>query len=151
MSTSGSTTKSGKIMKAYSVLAAIVCVLFTAPFAAAAAEAKASDLSSECIPPTAEKALSECPGGPGKFDVNKKRAAAFKSAPPPREVKSRQDDLKPVNPEELKKYAQRDTRKNRLQARGQRGYPRKPHRAGLALPKRGDSRPRFVPKKKHSS
>lgn len=104
-------------MKAYSVFAVILSVLVAAPLASAATEAKASDLSSECIPPTAEKNLSECPGGPGKFDVNKKRAAAFKSAPPPREVKNRQDDLKPVNPEELKKYAQRDTRKNRLQAR----------------------------------
>ena len=33
------------------------------------------------------------------------------------DVKKRQDDVKPVNPDELKKYAERDTRKTRLQAR----------------------------------
>ncbi len=32
-------------------------------------------------------------------------------------MKKRQDDSKPVNPDELKKYAERDTRKTRLQAR----------------------------------
>jgi TolA-binding protein len=46
-----------------------------------------------------------------------KRGQAFKSAPPPLDVKKRQDESKPVNPDELKKYAERDTRKTRLQAR----------------------------------
>ncbi|MEO7034478.1 MAG: tetratricopeptide repeat protein, partial [Polyangiaceae bacterium] len=84
--------------------------------AGAVTEAKPSDLSSECISPDAAKALSECPAGK-MADVHSKRQAAFSSAPPPREVKKRQDDSKPVNPEELTKYAERDTRKSRLQAR----------------------------------
>ena len=59
-----------------------------------------------------------CPGGPASFDASaKKPKAAFKSAPPPAETKKRVDDAKPVNPDELKKYAERDTRKTRLQAR----------------------------------
>ena len=94
----------------------LVVSLFAAPKARAATD-KASDSASQCISPASEKTLAECPGGPAKFDAHKKRAAAFQSAPPPREVKSRKDDVKPVNPEELKKYAERDTRKNRLQAR----------------------------------
>ncbi|HEY4104300.1 MAG TPA: hypothetical protein VGM44_10430, partial [Polyangiaceae bacterium] len=81
-----------------------------------AVEAKPSDLSSECISPDAAKALVVCPEGK-MADVHSKRPAAFSSAPPPREVKKRQDESKPVNPEELSKYAERDTRKTRLQAR----------------------------------
>src|ERR1700744_302980 len=83
---------------------------------AGAVEAKPTDLSSECVAPDAAKALSECPAGK-MADVHSKRPAAFSSAPPPRDVKKRQDDSKPVNPEELSKYAERDTRKTRLQAR----------------------------------
>jgi TolA-binding protein len=83
----------------------------------AAPEAKMSDLSAECVGTEAPKALETCPGGPSKFEGKGKHGAAFKSAPPPIESKKRQDDLKPVNPDELKKYAQRDTRKTRLQAR----------------------------------
>ena len=56
-------------------------------------------------------------GGVEVAEPKQKRAAAFKSAPPPRDVKKRQDESKPVNPDELKKYAERDTRKTRLQAR----------------------------------
>ncbi|MEO8903931.1 MAG: tetratricopeptide repeat protein, partial [Polyangiaceae bacterium] len=84
--------------------------------AGAVTEAKPSDLSAECISPDAAKALSECPAGK-MADVHSKRQAAFSSAPPPRDVKKRQDESKPVNPEELTKYAERDTRKSRLQAR----------------------------------
>src|SRR5262249_9454610 len=85
--------------------------------AQAVPEAKLTDLSAECIGKEAQTNLSTCPGGPAKFDPHQKRAVAFKSAPPPIEVKKREDDVKPVNPDELKKYADRDTRKNRLQAR----------------------------------
>ncbi len=85
--------------------------------AGAAPEAKMSDLSAECVGAEAPKALATCPGGPSKFEGRKKHSAAFKSAPPPIEAKKRQDDVKPVNPDELKKYAERDTRKTRLQAR----------------------------------
>ena len=90
--------------------------VLSAASSGAVPEAKPSDLSTECISPDAAKALSECPAGK-MADVHSKRPAAFSSAPPPRDVKKRQDESKPVNPEELTKYAERDTRKNRLQAR----------------------------------
>src|SRR6187402_1129312 len=91
-------------------------LLLCAATSSAATEAKPADLSTECISPDAAKALSECPAGK-MADVHSKRPAAFSSAPPPRDVKKRTDDSKPVNPEELTKLAERDTRKNRLQAR----------------------------------
>ena len=52
---------------------------------------KLAELSSECVSSEAKRALSECPKGPKHFDIKKKRAVAFKSAPPPREVKKRED------------------------------------------------------------
>jgi len=73
----------------------------------AATEAKPSDLSSECIAPDAQKALSVCPEGK-MADITKKRSAAFSSAPPPRDVKKRQDESKPVNPEELERLLAAD-------------------------------------------
>ncbi|HKO48093.1 MAG TPA: hypothetical protein VJV79_10235 [Polyangiaceae bacterium] len=91
-------------------------LLLNAATSGAVPEAKPTDLSTECISPDAAKALSECPAGK-MADVHSKRPAAFSSAPPPRDVKKRQDDSKPVNPEEMTKLAERDTRKNRLQAR----------------------------------
>src|SRR6478735_2457477 len=91
-------------------------MLLNAATSGAVTEAKPTDLSTECISPDAAKALSECPAGK-MADVHSKRPAAFSSAPPPRDVKKRQDDSKPVNPEEMTKLAERDTRKNRLQAR----------------------------------
>jgi tetratricopeptide (TPR) repeat protein len=91
-------------------------LLLSAATSGAVTEAKPTDLSTECISPDAAKALSECPAGK-MADVHSKRPAAFSSAPPPRDVKKRTDESKPVNPEELTKLAERDTRKNRLQAR----------------------------------
>jgi TolA-binding protein len=106
---------SGK--SAISVVVAAVGLWLTTGVAHAVPEAKPTDLSLECVSKEAQTTLATCPGGPAKFDAKQKRAVAFKSAPPPREVKKREDDVKPVNPDELKKYAERDTRKNRLQAR----------------------------------
>ncbi len=92
--------------------------LFSSVGASAAPEAKMSDLSQACVrhrrPP---RRSASAPAGPSKFDPHQKRGVAFKSAPPPIDAKKRNDDLKPVNPDELKKYAERDTRKTRLQAR----------------------------------
>src|SRR5450432_4781351 len=102
--------------RAWVSLGALVGLMFSAATSGAVTEAKPSDVSAECISPDSAKALSECPAGK-MADVHSKRPAAFSSAPPPRDVKKRQDDSKPVNPEELTKYAERDTRKNRLQAR----------------------------------
>ncbi len=101
--------------RAVSLLALAASLVFSFGTARAASS---SDISLECVGPEAPKALATCPGGPAKFDIDrKKHAAAFKSAPPPQEAKKRQDDVKPINPDELKKYADRDTRKTRLQAR----------------------------------
>ncbi|MDQ2644062.1 MAG: hypothetical protein M3020_09620 [Myxococcota bacterium] len=80
------------------------------------ASVQAGDVSVACVGAEASKALTTCPGGPG-FEINRNRGVAFKSAPPPREAKDRQDTAKPVDPGELTKYAERDTRKTRLQAR----------------------------------
>ncbi|HKY36873.1 MAG TPA: hypothetical protein VJN18_13090 [Polyangiaceae bacterium] len=101
----------------FAVVVAALGMWLTPGHAAAAPEAKVTDLSLECVGKEAQTTLMTCPGGPAKFDAKQKRAVAFKSAPPPREMRERKDDVKPVNPDELKKYAERDTRKNRLQAR----------------------------------
>jgi TolA-binding protein len=103
--------------RAISFFTTLSGVVLVALSASAAPEAKMTDMSKECIGPEAPKALETCPGGPSKFEGKQKHGAAFKSAPPPVDVKKRQDDSKPVNPDELKKYAERDTRKTRLQAR----------------------------------
>src|SRR6185503_14566985 len=102
--------------RAFSFFLTLFGSLSLAAQAGAAPEAKMTDLSNECIGAEAPKALVACPGGP-KLEIKQKRGTAFKSAPPPLDVKKRQDESKPVNPDELKKYAERDTRKTRLQAR----------------------------------
>ena len=102
--------------RAFSFFLTLFGSVFAAALAGAAPEAKMTDLSTECIGAEAPKALVACPGGP-KLEVKQKRGTAFKSAPPPLDVKKRQDESKPINPDELKKYAERDTRKTRLQAR----------------------------------
>src|SRR5262245_56699302 len=104
--------------RAVSLFAVAASVVFSVGSALAASDTKSADISTECIGTEAPKTLAACPGGPEKFDIDrKKHAAAFKSAPPPNEAKKRVDDSKPVYPDELKKYAERDTRKTRLQAR----------------------------------
>lgn len=95
---------------------ALLGAVLVAPRAHAVAEAKPTDLSAECVSPDAVKAISECPGGPSKFEVHEKRGAAFKTAPPPRDVKAA-SDAKPQNPAESMAAGYRDTRKGRLQAR----------------------------------
>ncbi|HLV65442.1 MAG TPA: tetratricopeptide repeat protein [Polyangiaceae bacterium] len=102
--------------RAICMLATLASLALTVGSAFGAVEAKHSDVSVECIGPEPPKALTTCPGGPG-FEINRNKGVAFKSAPPPREAKKRQDSIAPVNPDELKKYADRDTRKTRLQAR----------------------------------
>ena len=102
--------------RAFSFLLSLFGALCVSGLAGAATEAKMTDLSTECIGAEAPKALVACPGGP-KLEIKQKRGTAFKSAPPPLDVKKRQDASKPINPEELTKYAERDSRKTRLQAR----------------------------------
>jgi tetratricopeptide (TPR) repeat protein len=107
-------------VRAYPLFAAIVGALLFFSGAATAAETKAKvseKLSNECVSSEAYKALSACPGGPSKFDIKKKRNAAFKSAPPPRAQKERKDDLKPKGPSESMAAGTRDLRTTRLKAR----------------------------------
>lgn len=100
---------------AYGVLAVFLGVLLGMPNAAQAAKAQAK-LSSSCVDSSAYKELEKCPGGPKKFNIKKKRSAAFKAKPPPRTAK-KSSDSKPTNPTEEMAAGQRDTRKTRLKAR----------------------------------
>ncbi len=102
--------------RAYPILAVLLGLLVGAPRSRAAATDKPGDLSNECVGSEAKKNLKECPGGPSKFVIKKKRGAAFKSAPPPREKKS-DSETKPHNPTQEMAAGQRDTRKTRLKAR----------------------------------
>jgi tetratricopeptide (TPR) repeat protein len=75
-------------------------------------------LNAECLPEEAYKQVEACPTGPNKFEVGGRRAAAFKSAPPPREKKSQKDSLAQKQAPEEMSAGQRDLRTTRLQARG---------------------------------
>ncbi|HTM46521.1 MAG TPA: tetratricopeptide repeat protein, partial [Polyangiaceae bacterium] len=88
--------------------------LASAPARAVNAPAK---LSNQCVADASYTALEQCPGGPNKFDIKQKRAAAFKSAPPPRELKTEQNKLPPRQASEEMLAGQRDLRTSRLQAR----------------------------------
>lgn len=97
--------------RAFASIAILLGVVFSGGASSAA------DLGTECVGTDAPKVLSECPGGPAKFEINKARSAAFKSAPPPREAKKEQTDLKPPNPGESQSAGIRDARTTRLKAR----------------------------------
>ena len=101
---------------AYRVFAGLIGFALTAPAVAWAVE-KPHELSKECVAAEAHKAIAACPGGPDKFKIGEKRGVAFKSAPPPREVKARNDTAKPRDASTLQQFAERDTRKTRLKAR----------------------------------
>src|SRR5690348_465846 len=75
--------------RALSVLVLAASALAARPAGAAALER----LSAECLPEDAYKEVEACPAGPTKFEVGGRRAAAFKTAPPPREKKSQKDSL----------------------------------------------------------
>ncbi|MBM4362952.1 MAG: hypothetical protein FJ104_09750, partial [Deltaproteobacteria bacterium] len=105
--------------RSWPLLAVVGALFWGASASAAESEPKAKvaeTLSKECVAPEAYKALTECPGGPSKFDVKQKRGAAFKSAPPPVEKKDRKD-VKPTNPDVSQTAGLRDERTTRLKAR----------------------------------
>ena len=82
------------VKRAYAVVVAALGLWLTTGQVQAAPEAKVTDLSLECVGKEAKTTMMTCPGGPAKFDGAKgKRAVAFKSAPPPREVRERKDDV----------------------------------------------------------
>jgi TolA-binding protein len=96
-----------------------VLMLAGAAFDARPAGAAALErLNAECLPEEAYKQVEACPTGPNKFEVGGRRAAAFKSAPPPREKKSQKDSLAQKQAPEEMSAGQRDLRTTRLQARG---------------------------------
>jgi tetratricopeptide (TPR) repeat protein len=96
--------------------AALVAAAIAAPAPSGAAEV--AQLNNQCVAEQAYSTVNSCPQGPDKFEVGQRRAAAFQSAPPPRERKNRQDELgKKQAPEEMA-AGQRDLRTTRLQARG---------------------------------
>ena len=102
--------------RAYSCLIGLLSAVLLSPETSSAVE-KPADLSSECVAPQAKKNIDECPAGPSKFNVEKKRAVAFQSAPPPRELKKREDSAKPGDAGTLESTAYRDQRETRLKAR----------------------------------
>jgi tetratricopeptide (TPR) repeat protein len=102
--------------RAYSCLIGLLSAVLLSPETSGAVE-KPADLSSECVAPQAKKNIDECPAGPSKFNVEKKRAVAFSSAPPPREVKKRDDGSKPGDAGTMDSSSFRDQRETRLKAR----------------------------------
>jgi tetratricopeptide (TPR) repeat protein len=74
-----------------------------------------------CISEKSKDALNACGGtGPAQFDVSKHGKAPqvnFHSAPPPADLKKREQQTKPNNPSEQMGSSQRDERKNKLQSR----------------------------------
>jgi hypothetical protein len=90
-----------------------------APGVASAADAPTA--GGACVTDKAKDTLNACAGGgAGSFDVTKhgkEPQMNFHSAPPPADLKKRDQQLKPNNPSESMSAAQRDERKSRLQAR----------------------------------
>jgi TolA-binding protein len=104
----------GAVPRLLSLLALAAAAFAVRPAGAAALER----LSAECLPEEAYKQVETCPEGPKKFEVGQRHAAAFKSAPPPREKKAQKDNLGQKQAPEEMSAGQRDLRTTRLQARG---------------------------------
>src|SRR5690242_15787588 len=74
--------------------------------------------TTECIMPAATQAINACPSGPTmEGQSGKGPKAQFHSAPPPQDLKKKDQQTKPNLPVESQAIADRDTRRNRLQAR----------------------------------
>ncbi|HVY48519.1 MAG TPA: hypothetical protein VHB21_21670 [Minicystis sp.] len=82
--------------------------------AAVAGSASAADV---CISQSAKDALAACPGGKIQQGTGRKIPVAFKSAPQGLDLKKGNQQTKPNNPTASMNAAQRDERRNRLQAR----------------------------------
>jgi tetratricopeptide (TPR) repeat protein len=95
------------LLRLGTAMAAMVIVSVTGSFAG---EANAQ----QCISAQAEKNLSSCPGGKFQANLTKKPQVSFSTAPQGIEAKKRTTDLKPVNPTDITKTAQRDERAARL-------------------------------------
>lgn len=100
------------------MLAALVFSALSISGTASGAASSLERLNAECLPEEAYKEVETCPAGPNKFEVGGRRAAAFKSAPPPREKKAQNDQLSQKQAPDEMSAGQRDLRTTRLQARG---------------------------------
>src|SRR5438552_158408 len=89
-------------------------VAAVAASALAAGNASAADI---CISQPAKDNLSQCPGGKMEATAGKKPAVSFNSAPQGVNLKKRDDQTKPTLPTTSQSIAQRDERRNRLEAR----------------------------------
>jgi hypothetical protein len=89
--------------------------------ASAADEVAPVTAGGACVSEQAKQTLAACPNnGPQTFDVSghgKAPQVNFHSAPPPAQLKKRDQQTKPNMPTEQMSASQRDDRKNRLQAR----------------------------------
>jgi hypothetical protein len=97
-------------------LAALFFVTSTNVRSASAVERATTAPTAECISPEAKKTINECPKGTMKSEGHRRTGTAFKSKPVPRE-KNAQKDFKPGDVSQLDQFAQRDTRKGKMQAR----------------------------------
>jgi hypothetical protein len=114
VSRSLSSSPRASLPRLLSLLALAAAAFAVRPAGAAALER----INPECLPEDAYKQIEACPSGPDKFEVGQRRAAAFKSAPPPREKKAQKDSLGQKQAPEEMSAGQRDLRTTRLQARG---------------------------------
>jgi tetratricopeptide (TPR) repeat protein len=110
-----------RLVTTLSLLLAVAMPLATPSIASAAADAPQATAGGACVSEAAKGNLNACSGtGPASFDVTKHGKAPqvnFHSAPPPADLKKREQQTKPNAPSESISAAQRDDRKNRLQAR----------------------------------
>src|SRR3984957_2197218 len=106
---------------AITLLAAAGLFLSLTSAANTASAADAPTPGGACISEKSRDALNACGGtGPAQFDVSKHGKAPqvnFHSAPPPADLKKRDQQLKPSNPSEMMSASQRDERKSKLQSR----------------------------------
>jgi TolA-binding protein len=68
----------------------------------------------QCVTEKAKSALTTCPGGKFQANVTKRPQVSFSTAPEGIKKKDRTTDLKPINPTDITKTAQRDERAARL-------------------------------------
>jgi TolA-binding protein len=65
----------------------------------------------QCISQPAKDNLSRCPGGKFQSDVTKRRQVSFSTTVDDVKRKERQSDIKPINPTDIAKAAERDERR----------------------------------------
>jgi tetratricopeptide (TPR) repeat protein len=113
--------RAGLVRSFLIILFALAWAPLAAAQAAPAAPAAAAAMGGACVSDQAKQVLAQCPNnGPGTFDVaghGKTPQVNFHSAPPPAQLKKRDQQTKPNMPTEQMSAAQRDDRKSRLQAR----------------------------------